>query len=331
MYIGVIQARIIVIYTFSYKSAIDVTCFFSKSAYCFYFRADLLMTITNTSIQLLSFFIKESLLTHIVNNTYKLNSELTKNADLDFTSTQIINLLTRYLDENYVNHNIAIRLERTVSTDNRNNVPLNIIILAESGTSEAISEDISNTLCAVATKFIQDVQGRGDDMFSENDPKKIGIFTPEQNDLIDEYSNNFLEKCSGKSITRPFVCVIHGTENIKIKVQGTFKPPVTQPAESKDDVTFFAHSDGAKASDMLIFLKRVGTTNKLVSGTSRDFIADKDSHTKIAAAALASANPLVKVVSYEKTDAKGKTLFYIKDISQANIEDLGEFELEPTD
>ena len=54
-------------------------------------------------------------------------------------------------------------------------------------------------------------------------------------------------------------------------------------------------------------------------------------HTQIAAAAFVSGNPLVKVVSYDEIDAKGKTISYIKDIFQASAEDLGEFELELTE
>ena len=208
---------------------------------------------------------------------------------------------------------------------------MNIKILAESGTSEAISEDISNTLCAVTKKFIQDVQGGGDDLFTEKNPEKADIFTSEQSDLIDEHISYFIKKCNGKAITKPFVCVVHGTEDTLINVQGAFQSPVTESSKNDEGLKiFFAHSDGSKGSDLLIFLKTVGATNKLVSGPSKEYTAERYSSTQIAAAALASTSPLVKVVSYEKTDGKGKTRFYIKDISQASIEELGEFELELT-
>ncbi|MDY0134249.1 MAG: hypothetical protein RBS14_00995 [Atribacterota bacterium] len=280
---------------------------------------------------LATFRLANNVLTHIDGNVYRIDREQAKNIDLDSISTQVINLINSYLDEYYLQNNIVVSFDSIVSTENCADVPLNTLILAESESSKGISENIKNELCLVVTKFIEDVLTNRGDIFATNNPGEKDIFTPDKSDFINEYSKRFISKYKGKSISKPFLCVISGEKTTNIPVQGTFKSPVPKSPDDKDDEIFFAHSDGSKGSGMLIFLKRVGTTNKLISGPSREFIAEKDSHTKIAAAALASASPLVKVVSYEKTDAKGKTLFYIKDISQASIEELGGFELELTD
>lgn len=281
---------------------------------------------------LATFRIAENVLTHIADNTYRMNSKLAQNSDLSSIASQVVNLLTFYLDKYYMHHNITVRFDNIINTKDGTSVPLKTLILAESESSQVISDDMSKTLCAITKKFIQDVQNGGDDLFTKNNSEKVDIFTSEQSDLIVEHINHFIKKFAGKTITKPFVCVVHGTEDTLVKIQGTFKSPVTKPSDDDNNLKiFFANSDGSKGSDLLVFLKTVGATNTLVSGPSREFIAEKDSHTKIAATALASGNPLVKVVSYEKTDAKGKTRFYIKDISQASMEDLGAFELELTE
>ncbi|WP_205341677.1 hypothetical protein [Denitrificimonas caeni] len=273
----------------------------------------------------------DNVLTHITESTYRVNGKLAQNSDLDSICTQVINLLTHYLDENYIDHGIAIRLDSTVNTEDYNNVPLNISILAEPESSDDISDDIKSILHSVVVRFIESVLSNRGDIFATNSPDKPEIFTPAQSDLIDEYSNNFINKYRGKSISKPFVCLLSGEKTIEIPVQGTFKSPVTQSAGIKNDEVFLAHSDGAKGSEMLVFLRRVGATNKLASGPTREFIAEKDSHTKTASAAFANSSPLVKVVSYEKTDSKGRIRFYLKDISKASMEDLEAFKLELTD
>lgn len=280
---------------------------------------------------LATFRLANNVLTHIDGDIYRIDREQAKNSDLDSISSRVINLINSYLNQYYPHHNIVVSFDSIVSTENCADVPLNTLILAASESSKGISENIKNELCSVVTKFVEDVLTNRGDIFATKNPDEKNIFTPDKSDFINECSKNFISKYKGKSISKPFVCVIPGEKTTHIPVQGAFKCPVTKSPDDKGDEIFFAHSDGSKGSGMLVFLKRVGATNKLISGPSREFIAEKDSHTKIAAAALASASPLVKVVSYEKTDAKGKTLFYIKDISQASIEDLGEFELELTD
>lgn len=280
---------------------------------------------------LATFRLANNVLTHIDGDIYRIDREQAKNSDLDSISSRVINLINSYLNQYYPHHNIVVSLDSIVSTENCADVPLNTLILAESESSKGISENIKNELCSVVTKFIENVLSSRGDLFAISNPNGEDIFTPDKSDFINEYSKDFISKYKGKLISRPFICVIPGEKTTQIPVQGAFISPVTMPAAPKDDETFFAHSDGAKSSDMLVFLKRIGATNKLVSGPSKVYIAEKDSHTKIAAAALANSSPLVKVVSYDKTDKNGKTSFYIKHISQARIEDLGTFELRLTD
>lgn len=279
---------------------------------------------------LATFRVVDNVLTHITDTTYRINGKLTQNSDLEAISTHSINLLTRYLDENYIDHNIVIRLDTTVSTEDCNDVPLNILILAESSSDDEISEDIKSALCSVVVKFTEDVLSNHSDLFATSSPNKTGIFTSEQSDLIAEYSSNFINKFSGKSIKKPFVYVIPGERNTTIPIQGTFKNLVNNNDLDEDDAIFFAHSDGFKGSGNLVFLKIVGAADNLVNGDAKTYIADRESYLKIAAAAYSSDNPLVKVVIRKEKDAQGKTSSYIKDISQANIEELGEFELELT-
>lgn len=289
------------------------------------------MTIPKTPLVLATFRVADNVLTHIADNTYRMNGKLTQNTDLDTISTQVISLLALYLDENYIDHNLIIRLDNTVSTEDCNDVPLNILILAESKSAEGISKDIKNTLRSVVIKFINDVLSNHSDIFATSSPNKTEVFTPEQSGFINEYSSNFINKLKGKPIGKPFVCVIPGEESTTIPIQGTFKSPVNQNSELTDDVIFFAYSDGVKGSEKLIFLKIVGATDNVVNGTAKTFIADKESYLKIAAAAYSSDNPLVKVIIREERSDKGKTCSYIKDIFQANLEDFGMFKLELTD
>ena len=179
----------------------------------------------------------------------------------------------------------------------------------------------------MVTKFIENVLSSRGDLFAISNPNGEDIFTPEKSNFIDGYTSTFINKFPGKSITKPFVCSVLGGKPLEIPVQGTFKSPVAQNTGTEDDATFFAHCDGVKGSEMLIFLKIVGTTSNVINHTAKTFIAEQESFLKIAAAAYASDNLLVKVVIYEKVDDKGKARSYIKNISSAHVEDLEAFEL----
>lgn len=289
------------------------------------------MSNSRTPTVLATFRVTDNLLTHIADTTFRINSKLAQNSDLDSISTQAINLLASYLDEYYFDRDITIRFDSIVSTKNCADIPLNNLILAESGSSEDISENIKNEMRSVVKKFIENVLTNRADIFAADSPEKSDVFTSKQSDFIDEYSKNFINKYKGKSIIKPFVCEIPGEKNLEIPIQGTFKSPLIQNISTQDDATFFAHCDGVKGSEMLIFLKIAGATSNVINHTVKSFIAEQESFLKIAAAAYASDNLLVKVVICEKTDDKGKLRSYLKDISLANVEDLEAFELKSTE
>lgn len=281
---------------------------------------------TNT-IVLAKFRVTDNVLTHIVDTTFRINSKLTQNSDLEAISTQAINLITSYIDEYYPHNNITIRFDSTVSTENCADVPLIHLILAEFEPYKDISENIKIELCAVMTKFIKDVLTDNCDIFAANNPDKTELFTLEKSNFINDHSSRFINKYKGKSISKPFTCTISGETPLEFPFQGAFKSPVIQNTETKDDAIFFAHCDGVKGSEMLIFLKIVGNTSNVINHTAKTFIAEQESFLKIAATAYASDNLLVKIVIYEKTDVKGKTRSYLKDIFPASVDDLEAFEL----
>ena len=276
---------------------------------------------------LATFRLANNVLTHIDGDIYRIDREQAKNSDLDSISSRVINLINSYLNQYYPHHNIVVSFDSIVSTENCADVPLNTLILAESESSKGISENIKNELCSVVTKFVEDVLTNRGDIFAISNPDGRDIFTPDKSDFIDGYTSTFINKFPGKSITKPFVCSVLGGKPLEIPVQGTFKSPVAQNTGTEDDATFFAHCDGVKGSEMLIFLKIVGTTSNVINHTAKTFIAEQESFLKIAAAAYASDNLLVKVVIYEKVDDKGKARSYIKNISSAHVEDLEAFEL----
>ena len=276
---------------------------------------------------LATFRLANNVLTHIDGDIYRIDREQAKNSDLDSISSRVINLINSYLNQYYPHHNIVVSFDSIVSTENCADVPLNTLILAESEYSKGISENIKNELCSVVTKFIENVLSSRGDLFAISNPNGEDIFTPEKSNFIDGYTSTFINKFPGKSITKPFVCSVLGGKPLEIPVQGTFKSPVAQNTGTEDDATFFAHCDGVKGSEMLIFLKIVGTTSNVINHTAKTFIAEQESFLKIAAAAYASDNLLVKVVIYEKVDDKGKARSYIKNISSAQVEDLEAFEL----
>ena len=276
---------------------------------------------------LATFRLANNVLTHIDGDIYRIDREQAKNSDLDSISSRVINLINSYLNQYYPHHNIVVSFDSIVSTENCADVPLNTLILAESESSKGISENIKNELCSVVTKFIENVLSSRGDLFAISNPNGEDIFTPEKSNFIDGYTSTFINKFPGKSITKPFVCSVLGGKPLEIPVQGTFKSPVAQNTGTEDDATFFAHCDGVKGSEMLIFLKIVGTTSNVINHTAKTFIAEQESFLKIAAAAYASDNLLVKVVIYEKVDDKGKARSYIKNISSAHVEDLEAFEL----
>lgn len=284
----------------------------------------------NKSITLATFRLADDVLTYIDKNTYRMNREQARNSALDSVLTQCIDLINNYVREFYPQNTISVQFDDIVNTENTDNVPLDILILAYPATKNDINNKIKDELCYLIKRFVQSIRAISSDIFNSNIQDNY-ILTDEKEKFIDGYINNFISKNKGKTISKPFVCMIGGDDNLEIAIQGAFKSPVVQSVKTKKDEVFFAHSDGIKGSDMLVFLKRVGATNNQISGMTREFTAEKTSQAKIAAAAYASDFPLVKVVTYEKSDEKGKARNYIKDITQASLEDLNAFELKMVD
>ena len=288
------------------------------------------MTRFKKSITLATFRLADNVLTYIDKSTYRMDREKVRNPSLDSVLTQCINLINNYIKEFYPQNNISVRFDDIINTERTDSVPLDILILADPASKNDIDEEIKDELFYLIKKFVRSVRALSSDIFDSNNSKSL-ILTPEKEVFIDEYINSFINKNKGKAISKPFTCVLGGEDNLEIPIQGAFKSPVNQNKSEDKEEIFFAHSDGVKGSGMLIFLKRVGATNNQISGTTREFTAEKNSQTKIASAAYASDLPLVKVVAYEKTDEEGKTRFYVKDITQANLEDLEAFELKMVD
>ncbi|MDY0207795.1 MAG: hypothetical protein RBR82_14410 [Pseudomonas sp.] len=285
------------------------------------------MTSPKNTIVLATFRVADNVLTHIADTTFRINSKLTQNSDLEAISTQAINLITNYIDEYYPYNNINIRFDSIVSTENCADVPLINLILAEFDSSKDISENIKTELYSIVKKFIEDVLADRGDIFATKSSDRVDFFTSEKSNFIDGHTSTFINKFRGKSITKPFMCIISGETPIEIPLQGAFKSPVIQNTGTKGDATFFAHCDGVKGSEMLTFMKIVGTTSNLINHTAKTFIAEQESFLKIAATAYASDNLLVKIVICEKTDDKGKTRSYLKEIVPASMDDLEAFEL----
>lgn len=279
------------------------------------------------SITLATFRLADNVLTYIDKSTYRMDREQVRNPSLDSVLTQCISLINNYVIEYYPQNTITVRFDDIVNTKNTDNVPLDILVFADPATKNDINDEIKDELCYLIKRFVKNIRALSSDIFSSNTQDDFKL-TNEKETFIDEHINNFINKSKGKTITKPFICMVDGDDNFEFPMQGAFKSPVIQSVKTKKDEVFFAHSDGVKGSDMLIFLRRVGATNKKVSGTAREFTAEKISQTKIASAAYASDFPLVKVVAYEKSDEKGKVRIYIKDIVQASIEELECFELE---
>lgn len=288
----------------------------------------LIMASSEHTTLLATFRLADNVLTYIDKQTYRMNREQAKNSTLDLILTQCINLASTFIDKFYPHNNIAIRFDNIINTKDDANVPLDTLILAEPLTPDDMDEKIKEELCFLLKKFMDSILATEREIFAVDSPS---AFTPEQSNFIDEYTTNTIIENNGKSIGKPFICVIGGDNSLEIPVQGAFKNPVNQNTGKKTDDTFFALSDGAKGSGMLVFLKRVGATNKQVSGMAKEFIAERPSHTRIASIAYASDYPLVKVTAYEKADDKGKIRSYVKEISQASEKNLEAFELTLTD
>src|SRR5690554_1475884 len=123
------------------------------------------MISSKNTIVLAKFRVTDNVLTHIADTTFRINSKLTQNSDLEAVSTQAINLITSYIDEYYPNNNITIRFDSIVSTENCADVPLIHLILAEFESSKDINENIKTELYAVVKKFIEDMLTDHGDIF----------------------------------------------------------------------------------------------------------------------------------------------------------------------
>lgn len=270
---------------------------------------------------LATFRIGNNVLSLIDEHTYRLHKEQARNTDIDSVVSQCISLLTKYLEDHYPDNNIHITSHDIVNTENPSDLPLDSLIIAYSTAPDGLNEQIKKELMKLASAFVSGILDNQDDLFSTQVSK---AFTSEQNEFIKDHIEKFIHKKNGKSISKPFICEILGDSgtSVQIPVKGGFRKPVLQNSDEKHDDIFFAHSDGTKGSDMTIFLKPVKPGTYQVSSVSKEFTAEKASHTKIAALAYASDLALVKVIAYEKTDEKGKVRRYIKEISPASLEHL---------
>lgn len=286
------------------------------------------MAPSNSPILLATFRLTNNVLTYVDKQTYRMNRDQAKNPALDSVLNQCINIVTSFISKFYPLNNITIRFDEIIITQDSSNPPLDIFILADYKTNDDIDDEIKNELCSLIKKFICNILHAEHEIFSS---KSLPIFTPEKTNFIEEYSADIISRNNGKSISKPFICLIDGDKDFEIPIQGVFKSPAAQNIKDKSDDVFFAYSDGSKGSSMLVFLRRLDNSDKQADGPVKDFIAEKPSHTKTASIAYASDFPLVKVTTYEKENEKGKTHFYIREITQASIEDLAPFDLTLTD
>ena len=231
-----------------------------------------------------------------------INRQRARNPGLDIMIGGFLNLLEDYAREFYPDMDIAIGSKDVISESCNPLDPFFILILVESSLGK-ISEQLLAELYSILQEFVARVLEHGDDFFT-NDGAEISL-TIAQSDFLDRHTRKFIIRHEDKNISSPFICEFPGENRREIPVQGRLKRTIRQSRDF-EKISFIATSDGAKGSDLLVYLRKVDTDSNAVASKSEIFVAESYEHTKTASAAHADGCGYVRAVAYEKLSEKGQ-------------------------
>lgn len=261
--------------------------------------------------------LKASAFTPLSDHVYLFNAKKAGNPVLGMIIGGFVNLLDDFVQKFHGDQGIAVTSKDLVAEKLDPLDPFVILIVAktQSGTPH---KKVVKEFQVVMWEFAKRVLKQGDDLVSKGIK---GRLSAEQVAFLDHYAEVFVRKNGDRTITDPLLCEFPGQEASPLPIQDRIKSPVRTMVES-EETTFLAQADGARGSELQVFLKRVDESTNKVSAKSEIFIAESYALTLVASAAHADNLSLVRVTAYTRTDEKGKQRQYLKAIEFVKEDEL---------
>lgn len=260
--------------------------------------------------------LKNSAFSQLSNHAYTINRKRTKNPALDHFLGGVLKLFEDYA--------AAFLLERELTFSSQDCLveawdpkdPFFIIIFARSA-SELVDEATVESLRQVLLEFSTSILEFGADIFSPPSTHLNDL----QRSFVQEAAEDYLRRHKNQTITAPFECSFPNSSLQSLPIQGKIKPALSDVVDSSDEV-FLAVSDGVKADDLSIFLRKLNETGQPQKDNTDIYTAEQENQLRIAAEAFLEPIKAVEVTVCKRRDLKGVVRCYVKNIRPVNMEEF---------
>jgi len=252
--------------------------------------------------------LKNSAFSPLSDHVYTINRKRTKNPALDNFLGGVLGLFEDYaetfiLEDELIFTSQDCLIEAWDPTD-----PFFILLLVKSASGH-VDDAMVDELRQVLLEFTSSILEFGADIFS---PPSTTL-TAEQRKFVREAATEYRRQHKNQTITAPFECSFPNSGLQPLPIQGKIKPAQSDVVDSSDEV-FLALSDGIKADDLSIFLRKINDTGQPQTDRTDTYTAEQENQLRIAAEAFLEPIKAVEVTVCKRQDLKGVVRRYVKNI-----------------
>lgn len=260
--------------------------------------------------------LKNSAFSPLSDHVYTINRKRTKNPALDNFLGGVLGLFEDYaetfiLEDELIFTSQDCLIEAWDPTD-----PFFILLLVKSASGH-VDDAMVDELRQVLLEFTSSILEFGADIFSAPST----ILTAEQRTFVREAATEYRRQHKNQTIIAPFECSFPGSGLQPLPIQGKIKPAPSDVVDSSDEV-FLALSDGIKADDLSIFLRKLNDMGQPQTDRTDTYTAEQEKQLRIAAEAYLAPIKAIEVTVCKRQDLKGIVRRYVKDIRPITEEEI---------
>jgi len=247
--------------------------------------------------------LKNSAFSPLSDHVYAINRKRTKNPALDNFLGGVLRLFEDYAEAFLLEKKLTFTSQECLIEAWDQKDPF-FILLAVKSASERVDDVTVEALRQVLLEFTSSILECGADIFS---PQSTNL-TEEQRKFVGDAATEYRRQHKTQTITAPFECSFPN-----LPIQGKIKPAPSDVVDSSDEV-FLALSDGIKADDLSIFLRKLNDMGKPQTDRTDTYTAEQEKQLRIAAEAYLAPIKAIEVTVCTRQDLKGVVRRYVKDI-----------------
>ncbi|MAO11696.1 MULTISPECIES: hypothetical protein [Marinobacter] len=256
-----------------------------------------------TSIRL-----KNSAFSPLSDHVYRINRKRTKNPALDNFLGGVRALFEDYAETFMLENELTFTSQDCLIEAWDPADPFFILLLVNSASGH-VGDYTIEQLRQVLLEFTSSILEFGADIFS---PPSSNL-TAQQRKFVGAAATEYRRQHKNQTITAPFECSFPNSGLQSLPIQGKIKPALSEVIDSSDEV-FLALSDGIKADDLSIFLRKLNDMGQPQTDRTDTYTAEQENQLRIAAEAFLAPIKAIEVTVCKRQDLRGVVRRYVKDI-----------------